>query len=338
MPRRPPLPIRLFADFDGTLTTKDTLTALASLPPSPRKPFSYFTAAYLADLGTYLPSLPTPIPPNVYTTPSQEVAYLSAYTPLERRSIERVEAYRHFANIYPSELRAHGARSVENGTITVRKGWWELVYHLLCSPSSADSLSTTSSNSIAIISVNWSSEFITGVLHGSYSLWAQSLPTPPPPSTLPSSISVHSNTLVLSPTTSHTTGLISRTFTTHGIWTASDKLAIMHSLLPTPKSQSQSHSLTIYVGDSPTDLPCLLRADVGFVLGCNQTLEETCKRMGLKIVDGCPVGAIPPLNAETLMQSSWDEELRDVDVSKKALWRVGDFEDVRKWIVELGEL
>jgi cation transport ATPase len=47
---------------------------------------------------------------------------------------------------------------------------------------------------------------------------------------------------------------------------------------------STSHPfITVYVGDSDTDLPCLLQADVGIIIGNGVSLIETCKRVGIRV-------------------------------------------------------
>jgi soluble P-type ATPase len=44
--------------------------------------------------------------------------------------------------------------------------------------------------------------------------------------------------------------------------------------------------LTVYVGDSNTDLPCLLHADIGILIGDGSSVLETCERVGITVESG----------------------------------------------------
>ena len=67
-----------------------------------------------------------------------------------------------------------------------------------------------------------------------------------------------------------------------GICTGYDKLREMTNVIA-HESTSQPFR-TVYIGDSNTDLPCLLHADIGVIMGKTATLIETCKRVGLKVM------------------------------------------------------
>jgi thiamine phosphate phosphatase / amino-HMP aminohydrolase len=66
-----------------------------------------------------------------------------------------------------------------------------------------------------------------------------------------------------------------------GICTGYDKLREMKKVIA---EHSSSHLFTtVYVGDSDTDLPCLLHADIGIVMGDGATVIETCNRVGIQL-------------------------------------------------------
>ena len=274
-------PLRLFTDFDKTLTTQDTLSALSQLQKAPSKPWSYFADTYFEDLQTLLPPLPTPGPQslNNRTTLKQEVEYLQSYLPLERRSIERLERERYFAGFTAAKLRKHGFECAITGAVGISDGWWEMLAFLT---------THNINHTVAIISLNWSAEFIAGVLSGSYYLWcSQQKFTLTGSQNLIDVISIYSNDFLLSPETNLTTGNFSRRYPSpvnSGIWTAEDKLDVMSGFVN--NTAQDTVALTIYIGDSPPDLLCLLEADVGIVVGRNKELVKTCARLGLPVEEG----------------------------------------------------
>ena len=143
-------------------------------------------------------------------------------------------------------------------------------------------------HTVAIISLNWSAEFIAGVLSGSYYLWcSQQKFIPTESQNLINVISIYSNDFLISPETNLTTGNFSRRYhlpVNSGIWTAEDKLDVMSGFLN--NTAQDTGALTIYIGDSPPDLLCLLEADVGIVVGRNKELVKTCARQGLPVEEG----------------------------------------------------
>jgi phosphoserine phosphatase len=66
-----------------------------------------------------------------------------------------------------------------------------------------------------------------------------------------------------------------------GIRTGPDKLREMKQLLGNAMER-----ITVYVGDSNTDLPCLLYADIGIIIGDGKSLIETCNRVGIAVRNG----------------------------------------------------
>ncbi|KAL9578884.1 MAG: hypothetical protein Q9212_005431 [Teloschistes hypoglaucus] len=76
-----------------------------------------------------------------------------------------------------------------------------------------------------------------------------------------------------------------------GIWTARDKRRVMMEMLFRPEQDRAecNKSMTVYVGDSSTDLECLLAADFGICMredgemsGEQRALEETLQRIGIE--------------------------------------------------------
>ncbi|CAO3693450.1 unnamed protein product [Umbelopsis ramanniana] len=119
---------------------------------------------------------------------------------------------------------------------------------------------------VFILSVNWSKDWILGAL--------QPLPL------LPSSIL--SNDLAFDKGIS--TGQI-----IPSIVTADDKLNIFRQI---QNAAADTWSYSIYIGDSETDLPCLVNSDIGIVFGTNTSLINTCKQLGIELIDAKQVDSI----------------------------------------------
>jgi thiamine phosphate phosphatase / amino-HMP aminohydrolase len=77
-----------------------------------------------------------------------------------------------------------------------------------------------------------------------------------------------------------------------GICTGHDKLREMKTVLE--KKPSSESVVTVYVGDSNTDLPCLLHADIGIIIGEGKSVIETCNRVGIKVHRELSSQAIKP--------------------------------------------
>ncbi|RKP25944.1 hypothetical protein SYNPS1DRAFT_14916 [Syncephalis pseudoplumigaleata] len=60
------------------------------------------------------------------------------------------------------------------------------------------------------------------------------------------------------------------------------------TLISSPTGGERLNISTIYVGDSINDLPCLLEADIGILIGHNATVTQWCADLGIVIHDGLP--------------------------------------------------
>ncbi|KAJ1984566.1 hypothetical protein H4R33_004339 [Dimargaris cristalligena] len=190
----------------------------------------------------------------------------------------------------------------------------------------------------AILSVNWSCDFILGSLLPMLDLALPSTsPTPTPPSRSPPPSSttsqeltpalyppllsrIHSNNLAYSeepiscspfPSSATATGTINAPLRT-GLHKLSRLRQIIDSyhldpdpigppplidqsleggeatLISSPTGGERLNISTIYVGDSINDLPCLLEADIGILIGHNATVTQWCADLGIVIHDGLP--------------------------------------------------
>lgn len=82
-----------------------------------------------------------------------------------------------------------------------------------------------------------------------------------------------------------------------------DKAAVLARL----RSGSQAGPL-VYIGDSPTDIPPLLAADVGVVFGEQPTLREVLTVAGVRVLPLCEFDKKMNVHSPTLYHTnSWHE-------------------------------
>ncbi|CAJ0842106.1 12641_t:CDS:2, partial [Entrophospora sp. SA101] len=62
------------------------------------------------------------------------------------------------------------------------------------------------------------------------------------------------------------------------VLSAIDKLKIFNNL------EIPKNTLSAYIGDSETDLPCL--SNIGIIMGNNRSLTKTCEKFGIEINEG----------------------------------------------------
>lgn len=158
--------------------------------------------------------------------------------------------------------------------------------------------------------------------------------------------SIYSNDFLVSSDTGLTTGKFSRRplpSIDRGIWTARDKLEVMEEIRQNSNGdggEDGENAFTVYVGDSPTDLGCLLRADVGIVMGGNKELKEIFGRLKLRVDDGMEGVYGTRKYGESERESKQpqkDGKEHEGKGREKKLFRVKDFWEVLKWLETLYE-
>lgn len=278
----------LILDFDDTLTTTDTIGLLASAayrlrPPhvSPLPPWSSFVDAYLADYAAH--SFPGP-----RDSPEREAAYLSSLLPVERASVERIEAAGVFSGLHIGDIAREAA-----STVAVRPGFDTLLQHVL----------EAAGGAVDVLSVNWCRTWIQSAL-------AHALGTPRDSERFYKAVGVCCNHLVCD-AEGITTGKLTRqeSLGGEGIWTAAHKATMMDELVA-----GRGKHTVVYVGDSSTDLMCLLKADFGIVVG--DKLDGVCGRIGVELV-GVEDG-ITKVGGQRLYKVRDLDELRNFLVERSA--------------------
>ncbi|KAI8579349.1 hypothetical protein K450DRAFT_242851 [Umbelopsis ramanniana AG] len=215
---------------------------------------------------SYARNLPTDIPPWSHFT----TAYMKDYGRLKSANAARQitsleDKTEQLASLKPVEL-ASLDRVSKAGVFArltkeeIQAGAKELVQVR----DHAQQVLLSNIENVFILSVNWSKDWILGAL--------KPLPL------LPSAIL--SNDLVFNEGIS--TGQI-----IPSIVTADDKLKIFRQI-----QNANTWPYSIYIGDSETDLPCLVNADIGIVFGTNTSLINTCKQIGIELKDAKQVQSI----------------------------------------------
>ena len=103
-----------------------------------------------------------------------------------------------------------------------------------------------------------------------------------------------------------------------GIWTRGDKIAVMRSVTEGSRS---SGIMVVYVGDSSTDLGCIMEADLGVCMRDENGMSE--EAMGLKEV----------LDRVGIRQRSFDGfEMEDgcLEDGDRGVWVASDFWGIRR--------
>ncbi|CAG8609781.1 10761_t:CDS:2 [Cetraspora pellucida] len=168
---------------------------------------------------------------------------LESLREVEKKSLNRVEKYQCLSGIHCDELFETGER------IPKRDGATEVLKSFLL-----ECVNSNISRYFYILSTNWSRDMLLGSLKDLVGIKREH---------------ILSNDLVFDGTDC-TTGKVQR-----NVLSALDKLSIF-SKLKVPRG-----TISAYIGDSDTDLPCLR-----IIMGNNSTLSKYCTKFGIEIVEG----------------------------------------------------
>lgn len=276
----------------------------------------------------------------------QEMEYLESYLQIETGSVERIEVERYFAGLEGGMLREWGRKVGRTGEVGLREGWWRvwgwLLRHQEEERDGGGKGKVRVDVKVGVISVSWSKEWIRGLLEGGWELWKETnrgkVEVEEGVGGGLRELEIYANEFIVDPETGLTTGQFSRRKGCRGLWTAGDKVEVFDEVLALWDAERDGNGkgeeegkggvVTVYLGDSSTDLGCLLRADVGVVVGGNRELGETLGRLGVRLVDGME-GAGRGGDDEEGEENGWG----------KRLYRVEDLEEVLRWleVFERGE-
>lgn len=234
-------PIHWILDWDGTITRRDTLDALVSIaasakPDSPvheewKRVSEAYMTHYTEALGQLAPDGRLP------TTVQEERRLLQSLKSVEQASLARVSASGIFADLTQKLLEEGASNVINSKKVEIRNGFADFL----------QSKQTRSHDTLDLLSVNWSRHFISsclkaaGVSIDKSSIYANELD---------GIESNHVSQGKISPENGSEMTIIS----------SSDKLEYLTHL------REQDNRPIIYMGDSWTDIECLLEADLGICI------------------------------------------------------------------------
>lgn len=259
-------------DFDGTITTKDTIDTLFNFALARQRKIGgndytetwrNIIAKYSEDYGAHVQSYRPELKDR--TGLREEILFQRSLGGVELRSFNRVSESGIFKGITHSEWEDAGRDAVRRKEdVIIRPGFIELVEQM-----------KNSDAKWGILSVNFSASFIRGVMCAALGEEGGS------------QTQIISN---ISEEDGYVRGPKLDTGESHDslMTTSGDKLAVMKKLLArwgVPAASSQNLSKIIYFGDSGTDIECLTEDGVtGVALSedGNSKLLKTTERIGVR--------------------------------------------------------
>ncbi|KAF3041423.1 hypothetical protein E8E11_004827 [Didymella keratinophila] len=284
-------PIHWILDWDGTMTRRDTLNALVSIaasakPDSPvLEDWKRVSEAYMTDYTEALEKLAPG--GRLPMTVEEERRLLRSLRSVEQASLHRVSASGIFAGLTQKLLEEGASNAINSNKVEIRNGFAEFL----------ESKQASHHNTLDILSVNWSRHFISSCLKAAgapidkSSIYANELD---------GIDSNHVSQGTISPE-----GDLEMTIISSG-----DKLEYFTHM------KEQDKKPTIYVGDSWTDIECLLEADLGICIR-DEPIGSSQKKVAERLED---------LGIHCPHLSSW----RQAD-KWQVVW-AKDFADVQAWM------
>ncbi|EUC41534.1 hypothetical protein COCMIDRAFT_40310 [Bipolaris oryzae ATCC 44560] len=258
-------PVHWILDWDGTITKRDTLDALVSISAAEKPDFptmDHWKSVSQAYMDDYTATLKQLIPTGALPiTIVEEKQLLLRLKQVEQRSLDRVHSSTIFTNFTHQGIESGAKQVIESGQVQLRTGF----------PSFFKHIQSREGDAFAILSVNWSRHFIHSCLAAS-------------------KISVASHAILSNELDGISAGVPSSgrivaagSREPDPIVSSGDKLQIFEQM-----HEVNAHK--VYIGDSWTDIECLLAADLGICIrddpmGSSQkTLVEALTRLGV----ACP--------------------------------------------------
>lgn len=259
-------PRAFILDFDGTITVKDTIGVLGNFGidwqtkrgRDVKGVWDEVVEAYERDFESHVGGYKT-VKGEKRRTLNEEVRYYRGLREIEERSFRRVSDSGLFKGISKEDWKGGGRQAVEKGDVVVRKGFKSFLERV-----------KEGGGVLGIISVNFSSSFIRGVV-------------------VASSGPKREETDVLANESGEDGVLVGPKSESRGVIATSDaKLASMKDILKSWNSRvSMETSRPIYIGDSGTDIECLMEPGViGIVISDDghSSLMQTLQRIGVEVV------------------------------------------------------
>ena len=309
--------IHLILDWDSTLTTKDTLSVLASIGYEAEsskhldpKPWSCIVDSYMQDYSNhkkdYLPMS------DQRKTIEAESAWLASLADVECRSFMRFKGEKLLVKTSLDEIQSGVTKAIKNDRLVMRPAWDDLLALHNQLEISVEDLS------FAILSVNWSTIFIRICLQEavkrSHSPYRNAV------GRTVNTIPIYANEII-QPESDPARSICS----SESIHTSAGKVQTLEEI-------KRESSIVVYIGDSATDFDCLLAADIGICIRDSKDLSNSQAELA-SIFNRVGV-AVKPLWNLTASHSPFSE--RSKHASSK-IWYTSDLKDVVALISQIFE-
>ncbi|KAJ1937326.1 hypothetical protein EC988_007924, partial [Linderina pennispora] len=246
--RCPAPPLRILAvDFDKTLTTADTTADVVNtvqlLHPEHR-PFQWFTDEYMKDYESFDAHW-SPILASRQGHYDRRLLddYSEGLRPVEEASLQRITEHKILSGATHQDFRNGGA------LVKFRQGAAALLNRAV------------GEMPVYVVSVNWSKDFIYGALQAN--------------GVMAENITVYSNDSEFD-IKGVSTGVLKPEMVVAG-----DKVNVMARIKRDFAGARHEQVRVAYAGDSLTDLPAMMDADLGIFVGNSSSVTSWCKNMGI---------------------------------------------------------
>ena len=263
----------LLLDFDSTVSLTSTLPCFLNIPttmhsksnpvsPDPPATASELANLYASDLASHVTD--SPGCPLSVTTLSQEIARHNSLRLVEFASFCRGSGA--FQSVQASNVDIHDAacQAVSTEKVTMRNGWLRLV-------TMGMGAGGQQQTDICILSVAWSPVWIRGLLDAAASQSQDGISFSDTQARetkgVIEGLQIECNDVLKRP--DHEDDEVGES----GIYVSADKLRKMSQLRGSASNTDhESSPWTVYIGDSLTDLECLLAANVGIIMRDEETM------------------------------------------------------------------
>jgi thiamine phosphate phosphatase / amino-HMP aminohydrolase len=242
----------IFLDFDGTITAKDTIGELANSAlriqqgrgSDLQRQWKHVVKAYMDDCKQH--DCDYHVAEDKRTLAEQEVAYLREMKGVEIRSLDRIRDSSVFKGIESEQLRQAGRDALAGGIIRFRDGFGDFV-----------EARRREGWKMYVISVNWSTAFIEGCISQTPNECIE---------VIANEISAEDGSIAGPAFLNADPESPPRILTN-----SMDKLEVLRRLIQRNESEDQP---SFYLGDSGTDLECLLAVTTGIVMADEEEEDD----------------------------------------------------------------
>jgi 2-hydroxy-3-keto-5-methylthiopentenyl-1-phosphate phosphatase len=259
--------VDLILDFDGTLTTSDTTTALALITEQSRSCWQHVLDGWLDDSKRFKK---TPYEWSDYGHDDYS-KWLDSHRSLEMSSVSRAQNCNMFKGVTIQDMRSAVDAALQSGEIRMRDGWHELIRMV----------KDTQGSRVRILSANWSETFVRTVLCAAVKQDAAIGDTASSLFDFFNDFEIFANEIHGLGSPCGSSGRLIRPFEA-GIRTSGDKVKYFQHMTRRPDGpptggHGHDAPLTVYIGDSATDYGALCQAELGIWL-CDIPREDLISR------------------------------------------------------------